>query len=74
MAASNPIDQAFLRKLTEIVLANLGNENFGVKDLVHKSGYSRYKLAGKLQLLKNKTANQFIREVRLQKAFEILHI
>jgi TolB-like protein/AraC-like DNA-binding protein len=72
MTESHPRDLLFLSKLTEIVLANLENENFGVRDLVKESGYSRYKLARKLQSLKNNTVNQFIRETRLQKALEIL--
>jgi TolB-like protein/AraC-like DNA-binding protein len=72
MTESHSIDQESLKKLTEIVLANLGDENFGVNDLVKKSGYSRYRLAGKLHSLTDKTVNQFIREIRLQKALEIL--
>ena len=31
------LDQIFIRKLTEIVLANLGNENLGVKELAKGS-------------------------------------
>ena len=49
-----PLDKIFILKLTEIVLANLENENFGVRDLVKNSGYSRYKLSRKLHSLKNK--------------------
>jgi AraC-like DNA-binding protein len=65
------IDQTFIRKLTNIVLANLQNENFGVKELAHDSGMSQKVLRRKLHALNRKTANQFIREVRLQKALEI---
>jgi AraC-like DNA-binding protein/tetratricopeptide (TPR) repeat protein len=65
-------NQLFLNRLTEIILANLDNENFGVKELVDKSSLSRYSLSRKLQSIVNKTINQFIREVRLQKAKEIL--
>jgi hypothetical protein len=32
------VDQAFLEKLTDIVVANLKNENFGVKELALESG------------------------------------
>jgi len=72
MTEPNPIDQAFLRKLTDIVLANLQNDKFGVRDLIKKSGYSHYILTRKLHSLTNKTINQFIRETRLQKALELL--
>ena len=37
-------DQKFISKLTEITLANLGDENFGVKELARESGMSRYTL------------------------------
>ena len=65
-------DQVFIRKLTEIIHANLGNENFGVKELAHESGMSLYRLGRKLHSVNKKTVNQFIREVRLQMALEML--
>ena len=65
-------DQIFIRKLTEITLANLDNENFGVKELAHESGVSLYRLNRRLHLITKKTSNQFIREIRLQKALEML--
>ena len=65
-------DQILINKLTEITLANLGDENFGVKELAREAGISRYRLGKKLHELKNRTINQFITEIRLQKAFEML--
>jgi tetratricopeptide (TPR) repeat protein/AraC-like DNA-binding protein len=65
-------DQLFIRKLVEIVVANLGNENFGVNELAHESGMSRARLNRKLNAITKKSINQFIREVRLQKALEML--
>jgi len=65
-------DQVFIRKLTDIVLANLANENFGVKELARESGMSLYRLSRKLNSLHKKTIVQFIREIRLQKALEML--
>lgn len=65
-------DQLFIRKLTDIILANLGNENFGVKELIQESGLSRHILAQRLRAINNKNINQFIRETRLQKALEML--
>jgi AraC-like DNA-binding protein/tetratricopeptide (TPR) repeat protein/TolB-like protein len=67
----NP-DQIFIRKLTDIILANLENESFGVKELVKESGSSLYSLNRRLRSIKKKRINQFIREVRLQKAVELL--
>jgi TolB-like protein/AraC-like DNA-binding protein len=65
-------DQTFIRKLTEIILANLGNETFGVEKLAHEAGISRYSLIRRLYAITNKTIKQFIREVRLKRALEML--
>ena len=39
-------DQLFLRKLTDIVIANLENENFGVNELALESGLTVRSLTG----------------------------
>ena len=65
-------DHIFIRKLTDIVLENLADENFGVKELAHESGMSLYRLSRRLNSSNKKTINQFIREIRLQKALEML--
>jgi uncharacterized protein (TIGR02145 family) len=65
-------DQIFIRKLSEIILTNLGNENFGANELVHESGMSQYTLNQRLSSITGKTINQFIRETRLHKALEML--
>jgi AraC-like DNA-binding protein/TolB-like protein/Tfp pilus assembly protein PilF len=67
-----PVDMILIQRLTEIIHSNLNNENFGVKELAKESGISQKVLRRKLHVFKKETANQFIREVRLQKAFEIL--
>jgi TolB-like protein/AraC-like DNA-binding protein len=69
---SYPTDQIFVRKLTGIVMANLANENFGAKGLTHDSGMSLYRLNRRLHSINGKTVSQFIREVRLEKALELL--
>ncbi len=65
-------DKIFISKLTEITLANLGNENFGVNELANELGVSHHILRRRLHVIANKTINQFIRETRLQKALEML--
>jgi TolB-like protein/AraC-like DNA-binding protein len=72
MTGSLTSDQIFIRKLTEIVLSKLGNEAFGVKELAWESGMSLHSLNRKLNSINKKTANQFIREVKLQKALEMI--
>lgn len=62
----------FIRKLTEIVHQNLGNENFGVDELVKETGLSPSIVRRRLKAVKGKNINQFIHEVRLQRALEML--
>ena len=66
------IDQIFLRKLTEIIIANLENTTFGVKELAHESGMSLYRLNRRIHSINGKTTRQFIQELRLLKALEML--
>jgi AraC-like DNA-binding protein len=65
-------DQIFIRKLTEIILANLNNERFGANELAHELGISLYRLTRRLHAINGKTTGQFIREVRFRKAFDLL--
>lgn len=65
-------DKAFIDSITGIILDNLTDDNFGVEDLVLKSGMSRYRLIKKLRKVTGKGINQFIREIRLGKAVELL--
>jgi len=67
-----PSDQAFIRILTEIIQANLANENFGVDELAHASGISRSVIYHRLLAISEKSTTQFIREVRLQQAMKML--
>jgi TolB-like protein/AraC-like DNA-binding protein len=64
--------EAFIKRLTEIVLANLQNENFGVEDLAREAGLSRSALHRRLCDIKQQHASQFIREIRLKCAMEML--
>jgi len=65
-------DKVFISKLTDITLANLSDENFGVNELAHELGISHHILRRRLHGITSKTINQFIRETRLQKALEML--
>ena len=65
-------DQSFLNKLTEIILENLRNENFGVTELAKSSGISSYSIRRKIKILTGKTVVHFIKEIRLEKSLEIL--
>ncbi|NMC38936.1 MAG: helix-turn-helix domain-containing protein [Bacteroidales bacterium] len=72
MAEPLSMDQAFIRKLKEIILANTHNENFGAEEIAKEAGMSRVSLHRRLKKITNKDISQFIREVRLVKAMELL--
>ena len=65
-------DQLFIRKLREIVEANLSQEAFDVEELAREAGMSRSAVHRKLRNLGKQNASHFIREVRLLKAREML--
>ena len=65
-------DRIFVRKLSEIILKNIADENFGARELVSESGMSNSGLNRRLHKIINKNINQFIRETRLHKALEML--
>ena len=66
------MDQTFLQSLKEIVLSNLENEQFGAEDLSNEIGLSRSQVHRKLQKINGKSITQFIRETRLDVAFDLL--
>ena len=72
MSESLSMDQSFIKKLTDIVLANLANENFGVKELAKATGMSRSSIHRKVISITRHSASQFIREIRLKSALELL--
>ena len=65
-------DSEFIHKLSKVVEANLADEHFGVKELAQKTKLSRTQLHRKLKSINNQSVSQFIREVRLNKAKEML--
>ena len=62
----------FIQKLTNLVEANLANEKFGPEELAREAGMSHSNLNRKLKSVSNQTISQFIRELRLKKAKELL--
>ena len=72
MNTEQSMDQVFINKVTHLIEVNLGNEQFGVKELAKMLGMSRSNLHRKLQMIKGKSASRFIREYRLEKAMLML--
>jgi len=62
----------FLDKITGIIEANLSNEQFGVNELSQKMGMSRSNLHRKIKSATGISISQFIQQVRLKKALELL--
>jgi TolB-like protein/AraC-like DNA-binding protein len=62
----------FLQKLEEVVEANLQNDQFSVEALADQMNMSRSNLHRKLKQTTGQTANQFVREYRLERAMDLL--
>ena len=62
----------FVDQAESIILENVSNEQFGVSELAEAMSTSRSNLLRKIKKETQLSASQFIRQVRLQKAMEIL--
>jgi len=64
--------QVFLNRITEIIETNLANEKFGVEELSRELGMSRSNINRKLKSIYKNSISQLIREIRLQRAMDML--
>ncbi|MBC7892570.1 MAG: response regulator, partial [Sphingobacteriaceae bacterium] len=67
-------EQQFINRLTAVVMAHLDNTDFTVEALAEGVNMSRTQLHRKLKMLTNTTATNFIRDLRLAKAAELLQL
>jgi len=65
-------DQAFLDKITEIIHENITEEEFGVDKLAQLSNNSRSNLHRKLKILIQSSPIDFINQIRMQKAAQLI--
>jgi AraC-like DNA-binding protein len=72
MNSTDSAENEFLTKLTETIEANLTNPQFGVSMLAKEMGMSRSNLHRKVNNTLKISVSQFINQVRLKKAKEIL--
>ncbi len=72
MNISHLSDEDFLGRLTQIIHSNIEDESLCVTRLAEETGMSATTLNQRLHSINGKHLNQFIREVRLNKAFELL--
>ena len=66
-------EEKFLNELKQAVLDNLENEQFSVEHLSQIVGVSRSHLHRRLKKLKGQSISQFIREIRLTEALQLLN-
>lgn len=72
MSEKNKTENEFINRLNEILEANFQNESFGVSELASEMGMSRTSLHRKISMASKISANQYIRQFRLQKGIEML--
>lgn len=65
-------EQDFILKLTNFVENNLSNPEYSVDKLSLDIGMSRTKLYAQMKVVTNNTLGDFIREIRIQKAAELI--
>ncbi|MFN8347847.1 MAG: ATP-binding protein [Spirosomataceae bacterium] len=65
-------EQLFLKKIKRIILEHMADESFAIDSLAGKANLSRSQLYRKMQALTNQTPSQFIHQVRLERANELL--
>ena len=65
-------DEIFIKKALEVVDQNLSNSEFTVEAFQKEIGMSRMQLHRKLKALTNFSASEFIRDIRLQRASDLL--
>ncbi|MEP5103529.1 MAG: helix-turn-helix domain-containing protein, partial [Ekhidna sp.] len=66
------VDQLFVEKLLALVEENIANSSFGVEELGHEMGMSRSQIHRKLQAIIGQTPSKFIRNMRLNRAMDLL--
>lgn len=62
----------FLKKINAIIFSQLDHENFGVNELASRMAISRVQLFRKIKALTQVSPHQYIMNIRLQKARELL--
>lgn len=69
---SHPIANDFIARCTAVVMAELADEQFGVSELADRMHMSRSNLLRRIKYSTNRSASQFIRDIRLKRGMELL--
>lgn len=70
--ANSPADAKFLDKILALIEEHLSDSEFSVEKLAELYGVSRIYLNRKIKALTGETSNQFLRNIRLKHAAELL--
>jgi AraC-like DNA-binding protein len=69
---TTPLDKDFINKVLDYINDNIGNPDLSVEVLASQLNLSRSQFYRKIKALTNQTANEFLRNIRLQKAKQII--
>lgn len=67
----NP-DDRFMHKVMEVIEKNMSDADFDVEQLASGVGVSRMQLYRKMAALTNMTAKEFIRNIRIKRAYQLI--
>jgi signal transduction histidine kinase/DNA-binding response OmpR family regulator len=67
-----PLDEQFLNRAIEVIEKNMDDEAFGLTEFREKMNITRSTLFRKLQALTNMSPTEFIRNIRLKRAADLL--
>lgn len=70
--SKNPADNSFLHQVIQNINNHLSNDHYGVGMLCHEMGVNERQLQRKLKAITNKSPNQLISLIRLNKAKELI--
>jgi signal transduction histidine kinase/DNA-binding response OmpR family regulator/ligand-binding sensor domain-containing protein len=65
-------DEIFLEKAIQLVESNMGNVDFSVEDFAYEMAVSRALLFTKIKAITNLTPNNFIKDLRMKRAAQLL--
>lgn len=68
------IDKEFIEKVLNYINENISDPNLSVEVLANQLNLSKSQFYRKIKALTNQTANEFLRNIRLQKAKQILEL
>src|SRR5690606_16711461 len=69
---SHAIPNDFIARCTAVVRAEMADEQFGVSELADRMHMSRSNLLRRIKQGTNRSASQYIRDIRLERAMELL--